>query len=71
VKSAKEAIKVIRGELQAIKRAIAAIEFQLRQLETESRAPAAPPRSEQLPAKRPPGVEARTPFRLKVRRSNR
>jgi hypothetical protein len=71
VKSAKETIKVIRGELQAIKRAIAAIEFRLRQLESGSQAPAAPPRSEQQPVKRPPGVEGRSPFRLKVRRSNR
>ena len=29
MKSAKETLKVIRGELQAIKRAIAAIEFQI------------------------------------------
>jgi hypothetical protein len=64
-------MKAIRAELQGIKRAIAAIEFQLRQLESESRAPAAPPRSEQQPVKRPPGVEGRAPFRLKVRRSNR
>ena len=74
MKSAKETIKVIRAELQAIKRAIAAIEFQLRQLESESRTAAAPPGAEQQPVqpvKRPPGVEARTPFRRKVRRSNR
>jgi hypothetical protein len=74
MKSAKETIKVIRAELQAIKRAIAAIEFQLRQLESERRTPATPPRAEQQPVqpvKRPPGVEVWTPFRLKVRQSNR
>jgi hypothetical protein len=70
MKSAKETVKAIREELQAIRKAIAAIELQLSQLEADSRAPAAPPRSEQQPVKRPPGVEAWTPFRLKVRRVN-
>jgi hypothetical protein len=71
MKSAKETMKAIREEIQAIKRAIAAIELQLRQMETGSWASAVPPHSEQQPVKRPPGVEARAPFRLKVRRSNR
>jgi hypothetical protein len=43
-------MKAIRGELQVMKKAI---EFQLSQLEPESRTPAAPPRSaEQQPVKR-------------------
>jgi hypothetical protein len=70
MKSAKETIRAIRAELQAIKKAIAAVEFQLSQLESESRTPVAPPRSaEQQPVKRLPGVEAKVSFRLKVSRS--
>jgi hypothetical protein len=56
MKSAKEMMKVIRAELQAIK---TAVQFQLAQLESESRTPAALPRAEQRPVKRPPGVEAK------------
>ena len=70
MKSANETMRAIRVELHSMKKAIAAIELQLSQLETESQAPAATTR-EQQPVKRPPGVEARAPFRLKVRRSNR
>jgi len=49
--------------------AITAIEFKLSQSESESQAPAA--QSEQKPAKRPPGIEGKPPFKLKMRRSNR
>jgi hypothetical protein len=68
--SNQEPIKGIRDQLKAIKEAITVVEFKLSQLESESKAPA--PRSEQQqPAKRPPGVEERPPFKLKMRRSNR
>jgi hypothetical protein len=65
-----ETIKGIRDQLRAIKEAVTVIEFKLSQLESESQVPAA--RNEQRqPAKRPPGVEERPPFKLKMRRSNR
>ena len=68
--SNQETIKGIREQLKALKEAITVIEFNLSQLESESQAPAA--RSEQQqPAKRPPGVEEKPPFKLKMRRSNR
>ena len=68
--SNQETIKGIRDQLKAIKEAISVIEFKLSQLEPESQARAA--RSEQQPpVKRPPGVEERPPFKLKMRRSNR
>ena len=64
--SNQEAIKGIRDQLKAIKEAITVIEFKLSQLESENQAPAA--RSEQPPPKRPPGVEEKPPFKLKVQR---
>jgi hypothetical protein len=67
--SNQETIKGIREQLKAIKEAITVIEFKLSQLESESQAPAV--RSEQQPAKRPPGVEEGPPLKLKVRSSNR
>jgi hypothetical protein len=65
-----QTVKEIREQLKAIKQAVAGIDFRLSQLEavTKARPPA---RSELAPAKRPPGVEQKPPFRLKVRRSNR
>jgi len=67
--SNQETIKGIREQLRAIKEAITVIEFKLSQLESETKAPAA--RSEQQPARRPPGVEERPALQLKMRRSNR
>jgi hypothetical protein len=68
--SNQETIKGIREQLKAIKEAIAVIEFRLSQLDSENQTPA--PRSEQQPPpKRPPGVEEKPPFKLKMRRSNR
>ena len=67
--SNQETIKGIHDQLKAIKEALAVIEFKLSQLESESQAPAA--QSEQKPAKRPPGIEGKPPFKLKMRRSNR
>jgi hypothetical protein len=68
--SNQETIKGIRQQLKVVKDAITAIEFKLSQLESERQAPTA--RSEQQePPKRPPGVEGKPPFKLKVRRSNR
>jgi hypothetical protein len=68
--SYQETIKGIREQLKSIQEAVTAIEFKLSQLESESQAPAV--RSEQQqPTKRPPGVEERPPFKLKMRRSNR
>jgi hypothetical protein len=68
--SNQETIKGIRDQLKTIKEAITVIEFKLSQLESERQTPAA--RSEQQqPAKRPPGVEEKPPFKLKLRRSNR
>jgi hypothetical protein len=68
--SNREIIKAIREQLKAIKQAITAIEFKLSQLESENQAPAAR-NEQQQPTKRPPGVEERRPFKLKMRRSNR
>jgi hypothetical protein len=68
--SNQETIKGIREQLKAIKEAITVIEFKLSQLDSESHAPA-PPSEQQQPAKRPPGIEERSPFKLKMRRSNR
>ena len=65
-----QAIKGIRKQLKAIRDAINVIEFKLSQLESESQAPAAQSEQQQ-PAKRPPGVEERPPFKLKMRLSNR
>jgi hypothetical protein len=65
-----ETVKDIREQLKAIKQAVAGIEFRLSQLESVSLAPPSP-RSEPKPAKRPPGIEQKSPFKLKVRRSNR
>jgi hypothetical protein len=65
-----ETVKQIREQLRAIKQAVAGIEFRLSQLESLTKAPP-PDRSEPAPSKRPPGVEQKPTFKLKVRRSNR
>jgi hypothetical protein len=65
-----ETVKEIRERLKTIKQAVAGIDFRLSQLESLSKAPP-PTRSELAPSRRPPGVEQKPPFRLKVRRSNR
>ena len=65
-----ETVKQIREQLKAIKQAVAGIEFRLSQLEALAKAPP-PARSELAPSKRPPGVEQKPPFKLKVRRSKR